>query len=86
MKEEEVRLLIAKVLHDNGVKYEEDSLKVRYFQDEWGRVDAFGEFLTSDGYYEFAISVDKKGKVKRFHVNLISPRSVFDELKKLKRE
>ena len=86
MKEEEVREIIAKVLSDNGVKYEDSSLRVRYFQDEWERVDAFGEFLTADGYYEFAISVDKRGKVKRFHINLISPRSVFEELKKLKRE
>ena len=86
MKEEEVKGLISRALTENGVKFEPSSLRIRYYQDEWERIDAFGEYLNDEGYYEFAISVDKKGKVKRFHVNMISPRSVFEELKKLKRE
>ena len=86
MKEEEVKGFISRALTENGVKFEPGSLRLRYYHDEWERIDAFGEYLNDEGYYEFAISVDKKGKVKRFHINMISPRNVFEDLNKLKRE
>ncbi|MGC9104907.1 MAG: hypothetical protein ACP5HQ_00535 [Thermoprotei archaeon] len=86
MDEAEAKEIISNVMKDRGIEFEPESLRIRYFQDDWGRLDAYGEFLNREGYFEFAISVEDRKKVKRFHVNLIMPRSVFEETKKLKRE
>ncbi|MCQ4345300.1 MAG: hypothetical protein RXQ70_03900 [Sulfolobaceae archaeon] len=86
MNEGEAKELIAWALREKGVQFDEASLKIRYFEDSWDRLDAYGEFVNSEGYFEFAVSVEGKKKIKRFHVNMIMPRSVYEDMKKLKRE
>ncbi|MCI2415481.1 MAG: hypothetical protein MPF33_09625 [Candidatus Aramenus sp.] len=83
---EDVKDILVKILKKEDPNFVEESLDVKYvqnFNDE--RYDAFGEFQGTHGVYEFAISFDRKGNVKRNHINLIRPskldRELHDKLK-----
>ncbi|BCU68289.1 hypothetical protein HS7_17260 [Sulfolobales archaeon HS-7] len=78
----EVIELLIKVLKKVDPTYIKDTLELEFLQEREDKFDTFGRFKSSSGYYEFAISFDKKGNIKRSHVNLISPYKIRDELEK----
>jgi len=57
-------------------------LDIKYYQEFKDRYDVFGQFKNEKGYFEFAISFDKKGNIKRSHVNMISPTSIREDIEK----
>lgn len=62
--------------------FDTNSLEIKFYQSFKDRYDIYGKFQNNNGFYEFAISVDKKGNIKRDHINLIMPKKVRDEVDK----
>lgn len=59
-----------------------NDLDIKYYQEFKDRYDVFGQFRNERGYFEFALSFDKKVNIKRSHVNMISPSGVRDDIEK----
>ncbi|BBG24544.1 hypothetical protein [Sulfuracidifex tepidarius] len=59
-----------------------NNLDIKYYQEFKDRYDVFGQFRNERGYFEFAISFDKKVNIKRSHVNMISPSGVREDIEK----
>jgi hypothetical protein len=83
---EDVRELLLKILKKLDPKFIEDSLDIKYIQNFKNRYDVFGQFRNDIGVYEFAISFDTKGNIKRNHINMIRPLKFDDEIQKKLRE
>lgn len=62
--------------------FDVNSLEIKFYQTFKDRYDIFGTFKNKNGIYEFAISVDKKGNIKRDYVNLIMPIKINDDIDK----
>ncbi|WP_338599797.1 hypothetical protein V6M85_10680 [Sulfolobus tengchongensis] len=58
------------------------SLQIKYYQGFKDRFDVFGQYENALGIFEFAISFDRKGNLKRSHINMISPKNIRKELEK----
>ena len=80
--DEEIRSLTVLSLRKIVGDFDVNSLEIKYYQSFKDRYDIFGRFKNKDGLYEFAISIDKKGNIKRDHVNLIMPTKVSQEIDK----
>ncbi|BCU70385.1 hypothetical protein [Stygiolobus caldivivus] len=61
---------------------DENTLELKFKQGFKDKVDVYGKFENKNGLYEFALSFDEKGKVKRSHVNLIMPKDIKDEMER----
>ncbi|AOL16188.1 hypothetical protein BFU36_05080 [Sulfolobus sp. A20] len=79
---DDVRSLTLKVLRSIDPDIIEDTLQIKYYQSFKDRFDVFGEFQNKIGLFEFAISFDKKGNLKRKHINMISPKNLRSDLEK----
>ncbi|AEB95955.1 MAG: hypothetical protein QXR57_00390 [Metallosphaera sp.] len=79
---DDIRDLLLKVLRKIDPTLLEDSLEIKFIQSFKDRYDVFGQFRNQKGLYEFAVSFDRKGNIKRDHVNMISPNKIRDELEK----
>ncbi|QKQ99973.1 hypothetical protein GWK48_05900 [Metallosphaera tengchongensis] len=79
---EDLRDLLVKVLKKIDPTIIEETLDIKFTQNFKDRYDVFGQFKNSKGIYEFAVSFDHKGNIKREHVNMIVPNKVKDELEK----
>ncbi|MEM1600311.1 MAG: hypothetical protein QXW51_05835 [Sulfolobaceae archaeon] len=77
---DDIRILVLKALKTIDDTIIENSVQIKYYQSFKDRIDAFGEYQNELGIFEFAISFDKKGKLKRSHVNMISPKRIRSEL------
>ncbi len=78
---EQIKELTEKALSKLG--YDEISdLDIKYYQEFKDRYDVFGQFKNQRGYFEFAISFDKKVNIKRSHVNMISPSGIREDMEK----
>lgn len=75
MPEEPVELLKKAI---NKLSGEVSDLQIRYFNKGKDRYDFWGTFKKDDGDYEFIISLDKKGNVKRSKI-LKTSASIFDK-------
>jgi|ECHhosMinimDraft_1075155.scaffolds.fasta_scaffold02905_2 hypothetical protein len=80
--EDRVRLLLMKVLRELEPEVIPDSVEIMFYQRTKERHDCFGRYRTPSGLYEFAISFDDKGKIKRNHINLISTKTFFDDIER----
>ncbi|AGE70731.1 hypothetical protein [Sulfolobus acidocaldarius] len=80
MDEGELKKLILSILRKNVGEIDEKTFEIRFSQSFRDKVSTYGRFETSNGVYEFAVMVDKKGKVLRDHVNLIMPKNVKNEI------
>lgn len=81
MDEEIISLTISTLRKIVG-DFDVNSLEIKFYQSFKDRYDIYGKFKNINGLYEFAISVDKKGNIKRDHINLIMPAKVNDEMNK----
>ncbi|BFH73243.1 hypothetical protein SJAV_11870 [Sulfurisphaera javensis] len=79
---EEIKSLTISTLRKLVGDFDINSLEIKFYQSFKDRYDIYGKFQNDKGLYEFAISVDKKGNIKRDHINLIMPRKVRDEVDK----
>ena len=79
---EEIRSLAISALSKIVGDFDVNSLEIKFYQSFKDRYDIFGKFKSKNGIYEFAISVDKKGNIKRKHINLILPMKVNEEINK----
>ncbi|BAK54200.1 MULTISPECIES: hypothetical protein [Sulfurisphaera] len=80
--DEEIKSITISTLKKLIGDFDINTLEIKFYQSFKDRYDIYGKFQNKDGVYEFAISVDKKGNIKRDHINLISPRKVVDEINK----
>ncbi|QGA55010.1 hypothetical protein GFS03_10695 [Sulfolobus sp. E5-1-F] len=79
---DEIKDLTLKVLKKIDNTIIDNSLQIKYYQSFKDRFDVFGEYENQIGIYEFAISFDKKGNLKRSHINMISPKNIRKDLEK----
>ncbi|MCH4814375.1 MAG: hypothetical protein QXY87_01660 [Saccharolobus sp.] len=79
---DEMKDLTLKVLKKIDNTIVDSSLQIKYYQGFKDRYDVFGEYENQIGIYEFAISFDKKGNLKRSHINMISPKNIRKDLEK----
>ncbi|WP_054836445.1 hypothetical protein [Metallosphaera hakonensis] len=79
---DDLRALLIKVLKKIDPTLIEDTVDVKFIQNFKDRYDVFGQFKNGLGIYEFAVSFDNKGNIKREHVNMISPNKVRHDIEK----
>ncbi|EHP69318.1 MAG: hypothetical protein RXS23_02945 [Metallosphaera yellowstonensis] len=79
---DDIRETLIKVLKKLDPTIREDSVTIKYVQNFKDRYDVFGQFANGIGLYEFAVSFDEKGNIKRDHVNMIAPHKIREELEK----
>lgn len=75
MSEEYVEMLKKAIYKLTG---EVNDLQIRYFNKGKDRFDFWGTFRKEDGIYEFIISLDKKGNIKRSKI-LKTSASILDK-------
>ncbi|MBP1357677.1 MAG: hypothetical protein JZD40_04220 [Sulfolobus sp.] len=80
MMSEEIKSLTISSLRKIVGELDPATLEIKFYQSFKDRYDIYGKFENNVGIYEFAISVDKKGNIKRDHVNLIMPKKVNKEM------
>ena len=82
MEDNELRELTLQALKEAVGEVDEKTLELKFKQEFKDRVNVYGKFENSKGYYEFALTFDGKGKVKRSHVNLIMPKDIKEEIER----
>jgi hypothetical protein len=75
-----VKFMTLKILKNLHPTIVENSLEIKYYQSFKERYDVFGKFKDNYGYYEFAVSFEKNGKIKRSHINMIMPIKIRQDL------
>ncbi|MEM1626172.1 MAG: hypothetical protein QXV69_02650 [Sulfolobaceae archaeon] len=78
----EIRDTVFKILSEKYPNIIKESLEIKFYQSFKDRVDTFGRFQDDKGLYEFILSYEKNGKIRRFHINLIMPSKVRKDLEK----
>ncbi|MCH1770978.1 MULTISPECIES: hypothetical protein [Metallosphaera] len=79
---DDVRDLLLKVLRKIDPTIIEDTVDIKFIQNFKDRYDVFGQFKNAKGIYEFAVSFDNKGNIKREHVNMIVPHKIRDDIER----
>lgn len=79
---DDIKNLTLKIIKSIDNTIIDDTLQIKYYQSFKDRFDVFGEYQNQIGIFEFAISFDKKGNLKRSHINMISPKKIRNELEK----
>jgi len=80
MNDSSIKETVLRILSEKYPKIIKESLEIKFYQTFKDRIDTFGRFQDENGVYEFTLSYEKGGKVKRLHVNLIIPIKVKKDI------